>query len=108
MESDMRKYNISFLIVVSAYLLASNVALAASPAAGGSGLPWEAPLDKILNSMQGPVARVLILLSIIITGAMFAFGNHGEGFKKILGIACGGAIVLGAVSFMSTLFGATF
>jgi type IV secretory pathway VirB2 component (pilin) len=99
---------ISQVFILNAAIIISQSALAASSAGGGSGLPWEAPLDTILKSIQGPVARVLILLAIIITGIMFAFGEHGSGFKKILGIACGGAIVLGAVSFMGTLFGATF
>ena len=89
------------------FFLGSKIALA-SAGSGGSSMPWEAPLEKILTSIQGPVARVLILLAIIITGLMFAFGEHGSGFKKILGIACGGAVVVGSVSFMSTLLGAGF
>jgi type IV secretion system protein VirB2 len=85
------------------------LALASAGGGGsGSGMPWEAPLEKILASIQGPVAKVLILLSIIITGLMFAFGDHGSGFKKILGIACGGSIVLFSVQFLSTLLGVTF
>lgn len=86
----------------------SSPAFASAPSAGGSGMPWEGPLTTILSSIQGPVARVGILLAIIITGLMMAFGEHGSGFKKIMGIAFGGAIVIGAVSFVSTLFGASF
>jgi len=48
------------------------------------------------------------LLAIIATGIGMAFGEHGSGFKKVMGIAFGGSIVIGAVSFVSTLFGATF
>jgi len=83
-------------------------AFAGSPSSGGSGMPWEAPLNTILSSIQGPVARVFILISIIVCGIGMAFGEHGSGFKKIMGIAFGGAIVIGAVSFVSTLFGASF
>lgn len=82
--------------------------MASSGSGGGAGLPWESPLNKILSSIQGPVARVMILLSIIATGIMMAFGEHGSGFKKVMGIAFGGSIVLGATSFVSTLFGASF
>jgi type IV secretory pathway VirB2 component (pilin) len=82
--------------------------LAAAPGATGSGLPWEAPLNTILTSIQGPVARVFILVAIIITGLMTAFGEHGSGLRKVMGIAFGGSIVIGAVTFVSTLFGATF
>lgn len=83
-------------------------AFASAPSSQGSSMPWEGPLDMILRSIQGPVARVGILLAIIITGLMMAFGEHGSGFKKIMGIAFGGAIVMGAVSFVTALFGASF
>lgn len=89
-------------------LAMTSPAFASSPSAGGSGMPWEGPLDQILTSIQGPVARVFILIAIIATGIGMAFGEHGSGFKKVMGIAFGGSIVIGAVSFVSTLFGATF
>lgn len=83
-------------------------ALASSPSSSGSGLPWEDALDKILTSIQGPVARAMILIAVIVTGLGLAFGEHGSGFKKVMGIAFGGAVVVGATSFVSTLFGAGF
>ncbi len=89
-------------------ILTAPAAMASAPSAGGSGLPWEGPLNIILASIQGPVARVFLLLSIIATGIGLAFGEHGSGFKKVMGIAFGGAIIISAVSFVSTLFGATF
>ncbi|WP_434152211.1 TrbC/VirB2 family protein (plasmid) [Methylocaldum gracile subsp. desertum] len=89
------------------YVLSAPV-MASTGGGGGTGLPWEGPLEKILASVQGPVARVFILIAIVVTGIMMAFGEHGSGFKKVMGIAFGGSIVLGAVSFVSTLFGAAF
>jgi type IV secretory pathway VirB2 component (pilin) len=81
---------------------------ASAPSSTGSSLPWEAPLQTLLTSIQGPVARVFILVAIVITGLMTAFGEHGSGLRKVMGIAFGGSIVIGAVSFVTTLFGATF
>lgn len=96
-------------IVASAFIaVLTSPAFAASPSSGGSNMPWEGPLDRILSSVQGPVARTFILISIIACGIGMAFGEHGSGFKKVMGIAFGGAIVIGAVSFVSNLFGATF
>lgn len=89
-------------------LAATSPAFASAPSAGGSGMPWEGPLDTILTSIQGPVARVFILISIIVCGIGMAFGEHGGGFKKVMGIAFGGSLVIGALSFVSTLFGAGF
>lgn len=89
-------------------LLATSPAFASAPSSGGSGMPWEGPLNTILQSIQGPVARVFILLAIIATGIGMAFGEQGSGFKKLMGICFGGSIVIAAVSFVSTLFGASF
>jgi len=92
-----------FMLEVSA-----RQALASSVTSSGAGLSWEDPLDKILTSLRGPVARFFILAAIITTGLMMAFGEHGSGFKKLLGIVFGASMVLGVVSFVSTLFGASF
>lgn len=91
-----------------AVLATAAPAMAASPSSSGSGLPWEDALNQILTSVQGPVARSLILIAVVITGLGLAFGEHGSGFKKIMGIAFGGAVVIGATTFVSTLFGASF
>lgn len=96
------------LVATVAVTVLAAPAMAASPSAGGSGMPWEGPLNQILASIQGPVARVFILLAIIATGIGMAFGEHGSGFKKVMGIAFGGSIVIGAIGFVSTLFGASF
>ena len=36
--------------------------------AAGSGMPWEAPLQRILESIEGPVAKVVAVVVIIVTG----------------------------------------
>ncbi len=36
--------------------------------AAGSGMPWEAPLTQILTSIEGPVAKVVAVIVIIVTG----------------------------------------
>ena len=89
-------------------LAVATSAHAAAPSAGGSGMPWEAPLNVILQSLQGPVARFGIIAAIIATGIMMAFGEHGSGFKKFMGVAFGGSIVVGVVAMVTTLFGAAF
>ena len=40
-----------------------------SPAyAAGSNMPWEQPLQQILDSIQGPVAKIIAVIVIIMTG----------------------------------------
>ena len=43
--------------------------LMTSPAlASGSSMPWEAPLQSILESVEGPVAKIVAVIIIIVTG----------------------------------------
>ena len=51
--------------------------LFAEPAfASGSSMPWEAPLTKILKSIEGPVAKIFGTIVIIMTGLTLAFGER--------------------------------
>ena len=93
--------------------LAALVAIAASPAhAAGSGMPWEGPLDAILQSIEGPVARILATIVIIITGLALAFGESSGGMRKLIQIVFGISIAFAATSFFLSFFsfggGATF
>ena len=75
--------------------------------ASGSGMPWETPLQNILNSMSGTVAKVLGVLAIIITGIGLAFGESGGLLKKILSIVFGLSIAFSAATFGLPFFGFT-
>ncbi|WP_449441459.1 TrbC/VirB2 family protein [Shumkonia mesophila] len=77
----------------------------ASPAlAAGSGMPWEAPLESILQSIEGPVARIIAVIIIIITGLSLAFGDTSGGFRRLLQIVFGLTIAFAATSFFLTFF----
>ena len=51
------------------------VALTAPAYAAGSNMPWEQPLQQILESIQGPVAKIVAVIIIIVTGLTLAFGD---------------------------------
>ncbi|HEY1887179.1 MAG TPA: TrbC/VirB2 family protein [Roseiarcus sp.] len=81
------------------------VALATSPAyAAGSNMPWEQPLQQILDSIQGPVAKVISVIVIIVTGLTLAFGETGGGFRRLIQIVFGLSIAFAASSFFLTFF----
>lgn len=81
------------------------VALASAPAsAGGSSMPWEAPLQSILESVEGPVAKVISLIIIIITGLTISFGDTSGGFRRMVQIVFGLSIAFAASSFFLTFF----
>jgi type IV secretion system protein VirB2 len=73
--------------------------------AAGSNMPWEGPLQGILDSIQGPVARIFAVLIIIVTGLTLAFGDTSGGFRKLLQVVFGLTIAFAATSFFLTFFG---
>lgn len=40
-------------------ILSAAVVLATQAQAAGSGMPWEEPLQQVLESVQGPVAKII-------------------------------------------------
>jgi type IV secretory pathway VirB2 component (pilin) len=47
------------------------VMLAAAPAlAAGSNIPWEQPLQQILQSIEGPVSKIVAVIIIIVRTAL--------------------------------------
>ena len=68
---------------LSALIIGSFIALAlATPAqAAGSSMPWEAPLQAILESIQGPVAKIVAVIIIIATGLALAFGTTSGAYS---------------------------
>ena len=78
--------------------------LATSAQAAGSGMPWEQPLQQVLESVQGPVAKIVAVLIIITTGLALAFGETSGGFRKLIQIVFGLSIAFAASSFFLSFF----
>ena len=77
----------------------------AAPAhAAGSSMPWEAPLQAILESIQGPVAKIVAVIIIIATGLALAFGDTSGGFRRLIQIVFGLSIAFAASSFFLSFF----
>ncbi|MDX4953664.1 TrbC/VirB2 family protein [Delftia acidovorans] len=78
--------------------------LATTAQAAGSSMPWEGPLTSILESIQGPVARIVAVIIIISTGLALAFGDTSGGFRKLIQIVFGLSIAFAASSFFLSFF----
>lgn len=78
--------------------------LAGTAHAAGSNMPWEAPLQSVLDSIQGPVAKIMAVLVIIVTGLTLAFGDTSGGFRRLIQIIFGLSIAFAASSFFLTFF----
>lgn len=90
--------HLSWVVFVLAYL-STGFARGA-----GSGMPWEAPLEAILASIQGPVARIVAVIVIVITGLTLAFGDTSGGFRKLVQVVFGLSIAFAATSFFLGFF----
>jgi type IV secretory pathway VirB2 component (pilin) len=96
-------FHISRWIVITA--LAGTLMLATAPAeAAGSNMPWEQPLNQILQSIQGPVSKIMAVIIIIVTGLSLAFGDTSGGFRRLIQIVFGLSIAFAASSFFLSFF----
>ena len=86
--------------------LTGSAALLASPAwASGSGMPWEAPLQKVTQSITGPVAQAVAVLAVTVFGLSLAFAEGGSTQRRGIGLLFGLAIAFAASSFALSFLG---
>jgi type IV secretion system protein VirB2 len=78
--------------------------LITSAYAAGTNMPWEQPLQQILDSIQGPVAKIVAVIVIIMTGLTLAFGESAGGFRRLIQIVFGLSIAFAASSFFLSFF----
>ena len=81
-----------------------NLVLVPAAHASGSSMPWEAPLQSILQSIEGPVAKIIAVIVIIATGLALAFGDTSGGFRRLIQIVFGLSIAFAASSFFLSFF----
>ena len=60
--------------------------------------------QAIFESSQGPVARIVAVIIIIVTGLTLAFGETSGGFRRLVQIVFGLSIAFAATSFFLTFF----
>jgi type IV secretory pathway VirB2 component (pilin) len=88
------------LTVCALCLLIGGDALASS-----AGMPWEGPLNQLLQSLTGPVAKAVGVFSIVGLGFGIAFSEGGSGLRKALWVVLGLAIAFSATSFFLSFMG---
>lgn len=91
-------------IATAASVTFLSLMLAPAAHAAGSSMPWEAPLQSILESIEGPVAKIVAVIIIIVTGLTLAFGDTSGGFRRLIQIVFGLSIAFAASSFFLSFF----
>ena len=90
--------------LATVYALVLFAAFTAPAYAAGTNMPWEQPLQQILDSIQGPVAKIIAVIVIIMTGLTLAFGETSGGFRRLIQIVFGLSIAFAASSFFLSFF----
>ncbi|WP_318452292.1 TrbC/VirB2 family protein [Photobacterium leiognathi] len=89
------------------WLYLSVVLLSPFAHASNTGMPWESPLEKIVDSITGPVAFGISVLGVVAAGISLIFNNNDmSGFVKLLaGLALVISLIVFATNLLSNVFG---
>jgi len=91
---------VKIFAVLIGFFWFGDVALAAV-----EGLPWEDSVDKLVNSLTGPVGKGITVVAICFTGGMLAFGSELSGIAKAgLSVGMAGSLIMGAVQLVDKIF----
>lgn len=90
------------IVVVGLSVASMGLAIAATD---GSGMPWEGPLNQLLTSLSGPVARVIGGVAIIGLGIGIAFSEGGSVMRKALWVVVGLALAFNALTWGLSFLG---
>ena len=92
----------TILAAIAPFIVATIVVAPAF--AAGSNMPWEQPLQQILQSIEGPVSKIVAVIIIIVTGLTLAFGDTSGGFRRLIQVVFGLSIAFAASSFFLSFF----
>lgn len=70
---------------------------------GGTDMPWNGPMQAILDNITGPTGKIIAGLLIALGGIAWGFTRHEEGFKRVAQAIIAIGLVLGATNLVTTL-----
>lgn len=80
--------------------------LAQNARAGGTGMPWDSPLQTFTNALTSSVAMYIAIGAFFAAGAALVFGEELSGWvRKMLMVVIAVATLVGGSKIMSSLFG---
>jgi len=97
----VRKLFLVFMLLFSFAAIMPEVHASGKP----QDMPYEKPLEKIMNSLTGPVAKALAVVGICVAGGMLIFGGQQlDGFaRQICLVVLVASVMVGANSLFTTL-----
>lgn len=99
---SVKRLSLSRLIASGAAV--ASVLVSKAALAAGSNMPWEQPLQQLLDSLQGPVAKIVAVAAIVLAGLALAFGETSGTLRKSIQIVFGISVAFAAQSFFLSFF----
>lgn len=93
----------SMVLIVNIIFTLMNIHPAYASTVGD--LPFNSTLTMLQGAISGPFLLAAAIIMVVITCLMLAFGEWGDGFKKLINIVLWLSIAFGASNFISTMFG---
>lgn len=106
-RANLLRARLTVLARATATTLLVSIATPALAGAGGAGgLPWEAPLTTLANSLTGPVALAISVIAMAAAGGTLIFGGElGEFARKAMLLVLAISFLVFGAGFMTALFG---
>lgn len=83
------------------FLLFSTTAYAST----SSPLPFSSALQTLAQAIKGPWLLSASIIMVVATCFMLAFGEHSDGFRRIINIVMWLGMAFGVTSFITSMFG---
>lgn len=87
-------------VALAGLLLTNNVFASSS-----GDLPFVSTMNTLKDAISGPFLLAGAIIMIVVTCLMLAFGEWGDGFKKMINIVLWLSVAFAATSFVTTMFG---
>ncbi len=107
----MKNYRLKILvrqiITAASFMILNAPAIAAN---SETKLPFASSMKTLQEAISGPFLMSASIIMIVTTCLMLAFGEWGDGFKKIINIVLWLSVAFGGIGFIQHTFGqgATF
>jgi type IV secretion system protein VirB2 len=70
---------------------------------GGPDMPWNTPLQRLLDNLSGQTARTLGMLMFVVGALTWGFSRNEEHVRRFGTIVFGCAVAIGVVNLFSAL-----
>ncbi len=97
LKNLLKKLNLFFLSML--------ISISPAFASTTSNLPFSSTMEKVKDAISGPFLLSAATILLVITCLMLAFGEWGDGMKKLINIVFWLSLAFSGAGFLVLLFG---